>query len=65
MLQIGVKENLVWFILLLRRCVPPQLSYSNDGRVYTAGIRSPDCLSPPQIFFPAAGSHNNCITIIN
>ena len=31
----------------------------------TAGIRSPDCLSPPQIFFPAAGSHDNCITIIN
>jgi len=30
----------------------------------TAGIRSPDCLSPPQIFFPAAGSHDNCITII-
>ena len=31
----------------------------------TAGIRSPDCLSPPQIFFPAAGSHGNCITIID
>ena len=31
----------------------------------TAGIRSPDCLSPPQIFFPAAGSHDYCITIIN
>ena len=31
----------------------------------TAGIRSPDCLSPPQIFFPASGSHDNCITIIN
>ena len=31
----------------------------------TAGIRSPDCISPPQIFFPAAGSHDNCITIIN
>ena len=31
----------------------------------TAGIHSPDCLSPPQIFFPAAGSHDNCITIIN
>ena len=29
----------------------------------TARIRSPDCLSPPQIFFPAAGSHDNCITI--
>ena len=31
----------------------------------TAGIRPPDCLSPPQIFFPTAGSHENCITIIN
>ena len=31
----------------------------------TAGIRSLDCLSLPQIFFPAAGSHGNCITIIN
>ena len=31
----------------------------------TAGIRPPDYLSPPQIFFPAAGSHENCITIIN
>ena len=29
-----------------------------------AGIRPPDCLSPHQIF-PAAGSHENCITIIN
>ena len=34
MLQICVKENLVWFVLLLRCCVPPQLSYSNDGRVH-------------------------------
>ena len=31
----------------------------------TPGIHSPDCLSPPHIFFPAAGSHENCITIIN
>ena len=31
----------------------------------TAGIHSPDCLWPPQIFFPATGSHDNCITIIN
>ena len=33
LLQICVKENLVWFVLLLRRCVPPQLSCSNDRRV--------------------------------
>ena len=34
LLQICVKENLVWFVLLLWRCVPPQLNCSNDGRVH-------------------------------
>ena len=34
LLQICVKENLLWFVLLLRRCVPPLLSCSNDGRVH-------------------------------
>ena len=34
LLQICVKENLVWFVLLLLHCVPPQLSCSNDGRVH-------------------------------
>ena len=34
LLQIVVKENLVWFVLVLRCCVPPQLSCSNDGRVH-------------------------------
>ena len=34
LLQICVKENLMWFVLLLRCYVPPQLSYSNDGRVH-------------------------------
>ena len=34
LLQICVKENLVWFVLLLRCCVPPQLSCSNDWRVH-------------------------------
>ena len=32
--QICVQENLVWFVLLLRCSVPPQLSCSNDGRVH-------------------------------
>ena len=32
--EVDVKENFVWFVLLLRRCVPPQLSCSNDGRVH-------------------------------
>ncbi len=58
LLQIVVKENLVWFVLLLRRCVPPQLSCSNDGRVHHSR-------DSPQIFFPAVGSHDNYITIIN
>ena len=34
LLHICVKENLVWFVLLLRCCVPPQLSFSNDRRVH-------------------------------
>ena len=34
LLQICVKENLVWFVLLLRCYVPPQRSCSNDGRVH-------------------------------
>ena len=65
LLQICVKENLVWFVLLLRCCVPPSSAAPTTEGFTTAGIRSPDCLSPPQIFFPAAGSHDNCITIIN
>ena len=65
LLQIVVKENLAWFVPLLLRRRPPQLSCSNDRRVQHSRIRPPDCLSPPQIFFPAAGSHENCITIIN
>ena len=33
LLWIVVKENLAWFLLLLQRCRPPQLSCSNDRRV--------------------------------
>ena len=33
LLQICAQENLVWFVLLLWHCVPPQLSCSNDRRV--------------------------------
>ena len=33
LLQIVVKENLAWFVPLLLRCRPPQLSCSNDRRV--------------------------------
>ena len=65
LLQIVVKENLVWFVPLLLHRRPPKLICSNDRRSSIAGIRPPDCLSPPQIFFPAADSHDNCITIIN
>src|SRR6266511_4320591 len=34
LLQICVKENLVWFVPLLLRCVPPQLICSNNERVH-------------------------------
>ena len=34
LLQIVVKENLAWFVPLLLRRRPPQLSCSNDGRVH-------------------------------
>ena len=43
---------------------PSSAAPTTEG-LTTAEIRSPDYLSPPQIFFPAAGSHGNCITIIN
>ena len=65
LLQICVKENLVLFVLLLRRVFHPRSAAPTMEGFTTAGIRSLDCLSPPQIFFPAAGSHDNCITIIN
>ena len=34
LLQMCVKENLVWFVLLLWCCVPPHISCSKDGRVH-------------------------------
>ena len=43
----------------------PSLATPTMEGFTTTGIRSPDCLSPPQIIFPTAGSHDNCITIIN
>ena len=62
LLQIVVKENLVWFVLLLRCCVPPQLSCSNDGRVhhsrdplsrlsFTASDLLPRCRQPRQLHY--------------
>ena len=62
LLQICVKENLVWFIMLLRRCVPPQLSCSNDGRVhhsrdplsrlsFAASDLLPHCRQPRQLHY--------------
>ena len=63
LLQIVVKENLVWFVPLMLRRRPPQLSCSNDRRVQHS--RDPASRSPPQIFFPIVGSHENYITIIN
>ena len=65
LLQICVKENLVWFLCSCGAVFHPSSAAPTTEGFTTAGIRSPDCLSPPQIFFPAAGSHDNCITIIN
>ena len=43
----------------------PSSAASTTEGSSTAGIRPPDCLLPPQIFFPSTGSHENCTTIIN
>ena len=62
LLQICVKENLVWFVPLLLRCVPPQLSFSNDGRVhhsrdppsrlsFAASVRLPRPRQPRQLHY--------------
>ena len=47
LLQICVKENLVWFVLLLLCCVPPQLSCSNDRTIHHSG-------AVPSVPFPKA-----------
>ena len=65
LLQICVKENLVWFILLLRCCVPPQLSCSNDGRVHHSRDPLWRLSFAASDLLPRRGSHDNCITIIN
>ena len=64
LLQIVVKENLAWFVRSCCAVVHPSSAAPTTEGSSTAGIRPPNCLSPPQIFFPAAGSHDNCITII-
>ena len=63
LLQVVVKENLAWFFPLLLRRRPPQLSCSNNRRVQHN--RDPASKLSFAAFFPAAGSHENCITIIN
>ena len=65
LLQICVKENLCGLSCSCCAMFHPSSAAPMMEGFTTAGIRSPDCLSPPQIFFPAAGSHGNCITIIN
>ena len=65
LLQICVRENLVWFDCSCGAVFQPSSAAPMTEGFATAGICSPDCLLPPQIFFPAAGSHDNCITIIN
>ena len=62
LLQICVKENLVWFVLLLQHCVPPQPSCFNSGRVhhcrdplsrlsFAASDLLPRCRQPRQLHY--------------
>ena len=65
LLQIVVKETLHGLSRSCCAVVHPSSAAPTTEGSSTAGIRPPDCLPPPQIFFPAAGSHENYITIIN
>ena len=62
LLQIVVKENLVWFVPLLLHRPPPQLSFSNDRRVqhsrdpasrlsFAASDHLPRCRQPCQLHY--------------
>ena len=62
LLQIVVKENLVWFVPLLLRRRPPKLSCSNDRRVqhsrnpasrlsFAASDLLPHCQQPRQLHY--------------
>ena len=65
LLHIVIKETLRGLSHSCCAVVHPSSAAPTIEGSSIAGIRPPDCLSPPQIFFPAAGSHENCITIIN
>src|SRR3990170_5188778 len=64
-LQIGVEENFVWFVLLLPRHRPPHLSCSIDRSIHHTRHHDSWPSFVPQIYFPAAGTHHNYITIID
>ena len=51
LLQIRVKENLVWFVLLGAVFHPSSAAPTTEGFTI-AGTSSPDCVSPAQIFSP-------------
>ena len=59
------KKTLCGFSRTCYTVIHPNSAAPTTEGSSTTGIRPPRCLSPPQIFFPAAGSHENCITIIN
>ena len=53
------------YVLLLPCRHPPHLRCTIDRSVHCSRDPPADFLSPPQIIFPIAGSHANCITIID
>ena len=65
LLQIVVKKTLCGLSCSCGAVFHPSSAAPTTEGFTTVGIRPPDYLSPPQIFFPAAGSHENYITIIN
>ena len=65
LLQIVVRENLAWFLLLLLRHRPPQLSCSNDRRVQHSRDPASRLSFAASDLLPRCWQPWNCITIIN
>ena len=64
-LQVGVKENFVWFVLSLPRCCPPHLSCSIDRSIHQTRHHNSWPSFAASDILPAAGTHRNDITIID
>ena len=59
------KKTLCGLARTCRAIVRPSWAAPTMEASTAAEIPPLDRLSPPQLFFPAAGSHHHCITIIN